>query len=250
MATNPKDLSHAFKGANPDDYRLSRVLMVGACYDKEALISPNDDALLRHALRVFEKWRLPVAEELEKVRDRQGLPTAKSVHVINILPEHGGEDFLKSTEKGDVVILCNIARDVDDDAIKKPGNMAYAALPPSLRAAFTSSPDHRNIQAWQNQIEASDAKIVMVTNTDGFKLSELNTGKFASIALGMADGQLGMMIRRDYLAEIEDFLTIDALVQGSESPLLGILAAASQNPAASFGYNVSTGRVVEYSGPR
>lgn len=251
MTPNPKpDLSHAFIGANPDEHRLSRVLMVGAFLGGENLLSPNDDALLRHALRVFHQWHLPVAEELENMREYRAQVTEKSVHVINILPEHGGKDFLQSREKGDVVILCNIARDVDDAAIRKPGNMAYAALPPSLRAAFSSSPDHNDIKAWQRQIEATDAKIVMVTNTDGFSLPELNNGKFAQVSLGAGDGQMGMLVRRDYLAHVENYLLLNSLTGKGESPLLDIAVAAERSPDARFRYNLATRKAVEYSGPR
>lgn len=251
MLPQPKpDLSHAFIGANPDEHRLSRVLMVGACLGNDALLSPNDDALLRHALRVFDQWQLPVAQELENMREFRPAAFEKSVRVINILPEHGGEDFLQSREKGDVVILCNIARDVDDAAIRKAGNMAYAHLPPSLRAAFSSSPDHRDIATWHRQIEATEAKIVIVTNVDGFSLSELNSGKFAQVSLGVADGHMGMLVRRDYLSHAENYLLLNSVTGKGESPLLDIAAGAACNPDTRFRYNPITRKAMEFSGPR
>ena len=251
MATAPvPDLSHAFIGANPADYRIARVLMVGACLEKDGGLSQNDDALLRHAVRVLDQWRLPMSENLDAVCEDRAASRDTSVRVINILPEQGGEDFLGSKEKGDMVILCNIARDVDDDLIIRRGNMKYLEQPPSLRAAFSSSPDHNDIKAWQAQIVATDAKIVMVTNTDGFALSELHTGQFVAVSLGVSDNAMGMLVRRDYLAEVENYLMLDSLFNKDESPLLAIASGAANDPAARFGYNLSTRQTVEYGGPR
>lgn len=239
------DLSHAFSGANADDYRLSRFLMVGALHDKQRLLSQNDESLLRLSLNVLHRWQIPVTEDLDDVRAKHASPSRESVRIINILPEHGGEDFLRSEEKGDVVVLCNIARDVGDDLIYARGNMAYLSTPESLRAAFTSSPDHRDIKSWQKQIEKCEAKIVMVTNIDGFELSELNNGNFVSICFSAYGGESkseGMLVRRDYLSDLEDYLTVESFQRGYESPLLSVIREVDKDPDTRFSYQYNNNR--------
>lgn len=253
MATNPKNLSHAFKGADPDDHRLARFLMVGGIHDKETVISVSDLGLLQHALRVFASWELPVTEDLDAVRDRYKPPSRESVRIINILPEQGGEDFLSSSEKGDVVILCNIARDVSDDAILRRGNMAHLNMAPSLRASFTSSPHHRDIKRWQQQLDDTGAKIVMVTNSDGFELPELNNGKFCQVSLShytAENDHFGFLVRKDYLAAVEDYLLIQAIYTGKASPFLEIVQAANDQPDTRFSYDLASDRIRHFSGPR
>lgn len=253
MAKNFKNLSHAFKGADADEHRLSRVLMVGGLHDKQNVISDVDSALLRHALRVLEAWSIPVSPNLEAFRDYREKPDTGSVRIINILPEHGGEDFLKSQEKGDIVILCNIARDVDDKMLMKKGNMAYLDTPARLRDSFSSSPDHRNLSKWHEQFDKSDAKIVMITNADGFSLQEMNNGSFVQISLPFSgatdDWHMGMLVRRDYLSTLENYLMVVSVNDNIYSPLLNIAAAADMHPESRFSYNFTSGRTLEFPGP-
>lgn len=254
MATNLKHLSHAFKGADADEHRLSRVLMVGGLHDKDNVISPVDTSLLRHALRVFDAWNVPVDPDLEMFRDYQGSPSYRTVRVINILPEQGGEDFLRSSEKGDVVILCNIARDVDDKMLMQRGNTGYLNAPARLRDSFSSSPDHRNLAKWREQFEKADAKIIMLTNCDGFTLPEMNNGRYVEISLpfqgAIDDWNMGMLVRRDYLAALENYLMVVSVSNNKDSPLLHVAVAAENNPVSRFSYNLMSGRTLEFQGPR
>jgi len=152
-----------------------------------------------------------------------------------------------------VVILCNIARDVSDEAILARGNMAHFMMPASLRASFTSSPQHRDIKRWQQQLDDTGAKIVMVTNSDGFELSELNNGKFTQVSLSSYGGEndnFGFLIRKDYLKAVEDYLLIQSICTGAASPLLEVAQTANEQPNTRFSYHLGSGRIRHFSGPR
>lgn len=252
MSDDYLDLSKSFKGLNPDDHRVNRVLMVGALHDKHEVISSNDRALLRHMLRVFNQWQVPISANLAAFHDYKELPDVKSVRIMNILPEQGGEDFLKSQEKADALMLCNIARDVDDDAIMRPGNMNYLEMPSFLRASFSSSALHRDLDCWQKQIDNTAANFVAVTNTDGFRLAELNNGKFVEVAIPVDRGGSGrcegMLVRRSYLEDIETYLTI-ATPEQAVSPLLEIAIDSHENPSRRYRYENLTGKLHAFDGP-
>ena len=241
MAADFSNLSHAFTGIDPDQHRINRVLMVGALREN-GVISDSDFTLLRRFSNVLEHWNVPQAADFSRLHEpaaRSGLPT---VRTMNIRPDQGGEDFLKSAVSCDAIILCNIPRDIpkreEIDRMVKHGMLSAVS---NLLSSFAASADHDNLPLWRDQIKQSGAKMVMVTNTDGFELSELNDGSFLSVSvpyMGESAGKnVGILVRKDYLEDIETYLTAANLNGAGKSPLLALCEEACAGGSGSFAYN-------------
>lgn len=201
------DLSHAFKGMDAQDHMVRRVLMAGAHPDVEAgrPLSPTDHLLLRHVLRALDVFKIPMSESVRAAKSFAHDPDPSTVRPICILEEYGGEDFLVSEEKGDVVVLCNISK---EDLY---GLTAY----PELRKSFQSAHNHSDVAAWNAQILKTGAKLAFVYGIDSFEIEDFNKEDFIRIKM---DGPLtSVLITRDFFKKAAGFLL------GADSPLVPIL---------------------------
>lgn len=202
-----RDLSHAFKGMDAEDHRVRRVLMAGAHPDLEKgrALSPTDHLLLRHVLRCLDVFKIPMSEDLQAARSFENDPDPSTVRPICILEEYGGENFLESGEKGDVVVLCNIS---------KEDRFGHTGLP-ELRKSFQSARNHSDIDAWNAQILHAGAKMAFVFGVDSFEIEDFSKKDFIRIKM---DGPLTcILIDRRFFEKAAYFLL------DKESPLAPII---------------------------
>lgn len=209
-------MTSGLAGIDPCDFTIGKMLMVGAEPGVYEGLSLTDQVLLSLARQQLENWKLPyLANAHENVR------------VMNILPEFGGEDFLKIAAQASMVILCNIPHTIPDNLDQYRG-AGYGLLTKS----FMSSRDHSNTVKWAEQLDKTSADIIMVAGIDSFTLGELNNGEFSSLET-VSDGKniQGFLIRKSFLERAETFL----LVQ--DSPLYQVIETLHQDPQASFEYD-------------
>lgn len=142
-------LSDSFKGMDPADYRIDRVLMVGALYGKETYLDDADFLLLRVSVRTLAAAGFGFAEDVAvAARNIAHRPSAASVDIINIRDDMGARDFLAEKPRGDLVIFCNIPRD---------RNPEYSFISRS----FELSVLHQQPGLWGRVTEAAGAKAVV-----------------------------------------------------------------------------------------
>lgn len=240
MSDDYENLSKTFTGLHPDEHRISRVLMVGAVKE-EGLLSNSDYSLLRRFADTLSDWGIPQPDDFSRLRTLGERYEPPSVRTMNIRADQGGEDFLKSSVTCDAIILCNIPRDIPqpEEIDRMIEHGMYSAVSMVLRS-FAASADHDKVPLWREQIENSGANMVMVTNSDGFALSELNNGNFINVSVPYAgtyaDRNVGMLVRKDYLAGIESYLAVQSY-KGTESPLLPVCVEACEGGKGTFSYS-------------
>lgn len=210
-------LTHAFKGMDPEDHKVRRILMVGAHPDEESgrSLSLVDNLLLRSVIRHLESFKIPLGEGVlaNKVFDHDPHPSV--IRPICILEEYGGENFLVSQEKGDIVVLCNVPR---DDLYAETGF-------PELRKSFQAADNHADMGAWNAQILNTGAKMAFIFGVDSFDPDDFNKKDF--IKLKMAGPLTGILIRRSFFEEAASFLL------EKDSPLAPIITHFD-NPDITF----------------
>lgn len=142
-------LSDSFKGMDPEDYRIDRVLMVGALRGKNSYLDDGDFLLLRITVRTLAAAGFGFSEDVAAAaRDISYAPPEQSVDVINIRDDMGQRDFLEEKPRGDLVIFCNIPREQ---------NPEYNAISRS----FELSVLHQVPGLWGKATQATGAKAVV-----------------------------------------------------------------------------------------
>ena len=142
-------LSDSFKGMDPEDYRIDRVLMVGALRGNETYLDGPDSVLLRVTVRTLSAAGFGFSEDVAAAaRDIYHTPSKNSVDIINIRDDMGGRDFLEEKPRGDLVIFCNIPRE---------RNPEYNAISRS----FELSALHQQPGLWGRATQATCAKAVV-----------------------------------------------------------------------------------------
>lgn len=206
------DLSHAFSYASAEHLMIRKALMVGAVPGKQTLLAENDHWILKAAVRHLAEWKIPLTHDLaEMMQSKPHDPSMQSVRIMNILPEHGGEDFHASQEKAALVALCNIPRDIPE-AMKL--DSGYRPTSDHYRLSHTGSAQHDDLQSWRDAIERSEANIVMIHGSDSFKPDDLNSGDYVAIRI---DDALSFLIKKSYFEEAEMHLHLQ------ESPLIDMI---------------------------
>lgn len=221
------NLGHAFTDMDPDDHRISRVLMVGAYPGKGRGLSDTDRSLMQHALSLMETFKIPLSDDLKAVTATDFEANPSSYKIINILSEYGGEDFLHSHERGDLVVLCNIKKDVDPDCKIDPATYNPNIMP-TIRRSFLSSAEHDNLAAWNNKILESGAKAVVISGVDNFSANDFCNSDF--IKVGMENFK-GVLFERNFASRAETFLMLN------DSPLADIIGLSDENKEQTFYYD-------------
>ena len=95
---------------DPRKFEIGSIMLVGAEIDK-GLLGHVDRSVLRAALSIVERLKLPVGADVEslyEVRDSAYTPDHPALIVKNPQPEHGGDDFLLNPGSANLLVFCNI----------------------------------------------------------------------------------------------------------------------------------------------
>jgi len=187
------------------------------------------------ALSYLEEWKIPVSADILHARDNKYAPSPESIRLLNIQPEFGGEDFLFTNEKARFVMLCNIAKDVDDEFKIRDGKFPD---PGYLSDCFMSSQYHDDTRRWADKLSEVGADIVMVTGYDSFELDNLNDGSY--VAIDIRSGMKGFLIKKDYLASAEIYLALQ------DSPLTTAPSEIERYNTNSFSYDRKSRALLPY----
>lgn len=190
------DLSHAFKGMDAEDHMVRRILMVGAHPDEKEgrPLSGPDHLLMRVVIRYLDILKIPVSDAVRAARNPAHDPDPSIVRPLCILEEYGGENFLVSEEKGEVVVLCNISK---EDRFGDTGL-------PELRKSFQSAYNHADMGAWNAQLLKAGANITFIFGVDNFGVEDFSKQRFIQIKM---DGPLtGILINRAFFEKAAYFL--------------------------------------------
>lgn len=195
--------------ASASPAELRRMAMVGAEFDLVTRdLSFIDSAMLQLIMKNMVSLGIPLSSELSAIPDQRVIRVGKGTPIdpINIHPFFGGRDFLKIETSTDILMLCNVAW--------AWGKVLEGKEP--LLSSMTLSPENENEDLWNEKIRTSGAKVVIVMGHDDFPPEKIVKDDF--VAIKMQEVYPGILVRRNYLEEIEP------LLKERNSPLLEVLS--------------------------
>ncbi len=212
-------LSDSIAGLDVAPLALRKFSLVGAeAGEFMNGLSEIDSVILRSALgMIAKKWEMP------DLLPEDGV----SIDIINILKKHGGRDFLKEpfsdSMQTDVLVLCNIPAQASDhhdfiDTSRRYSSVennwddevsklnALSALI-AMGKSFEASANHEDMDAWRNQIDASGAKVIVVSGQDSFKPSEIMSDLYIEVPSDLKeDAFANVWIKKEYLEAAYDHI--------------------------------------------